>query len=482
MIINKIDDSSKGKTFSLRDITKGSLPQDFTKKDVEKEIHVVADGKVYKNAEAILKILEEYPAWRFFVRIGRLPLIRDILPIGYNFIAANRHFLIGPASRIYWLKIIVSVGFIFGLLLSLKLWVSSRFYPLTPILPISPLIPYPLDWIILLILFGILVTTILSSRPKSFIWASVTLVTLLVFLDQQRLQPWVYQYIFMLGALGLFSWKWDDARAKDTALNICRFIVASIYFWSGLQKVNPGFIGSVFPWMIAPVTQLFPVSTHSAFYAFGIFVPFIEMAIGIGLVTRKFRTIAIWFALAMCALVLWTLGPFGHDWNSVVWPWNVTMVILVVLLFAKTKNVPLQQIIWVKNSSFHKIVLVVFGILPLFYFFNVWDSYLSWSLYSGTTNESAIYMSNRAKEQLPDYIRQFVQIDNQGRNVLSIADWTFAELNVPPYPETRIFKNIARTICMAENDTREVVLVMRGRLSWFYQEGQQVLDCTQLMK
>lgn len=479
-IINMIDDSSKAAKFSIRDIRKESLPQAFTKQDVEKEIHVVADGKIYKNAEAILKILEEYPAWKFFVWIGRLPLIKEILRIGYKFVCANRHFLFGPATRIYWLKVVISFGFIFGLLLSVKLWLSSRFYPLTPILNIFPSIPYPIEWIIPLVLICLLAATILSSEPKPLIWSSVAVVSLLAFLDQQRLQPWVYQYAFMLGTLGLFSWKWDDSEGKNATLNACRFIVASIYFWSGLQKVNLEFMRSVFPWMVAPIAQLFPASMQPAFYILGLLVPFIEIAIGVGLLTRKFRNAAIWLALGMCVFVLWAIGPFGHDRNRVVWPWNITMAILVVILFAKTKNVPLSRILWVRHCAFHKVILVVFGLMPLFYFFNVWDSYLSWALYSGTTNKSAIYVSDRVKKRLPNYIQQFVQIDGGGRNFISISRWAFTELHVPPYPESRIFKSVAKNICRAASDPHEVVLVMRGRLSWFYPDGQQVLNCAQL--
>ena len=156
-IVGKIDDTSQGDKFSMKDITKEPLPSSFTRQDVEREMHVVgADGKIYRNAEAILKLLEPYPAWKFAVTVGRLPGIRHILPIGYGFVAANRRFLFGPASRIYWLKVIVSIGFLFGLLLSPNLWVSSRFYPLTPVLNVLPPIPYPLDWIIFFVLFGFL--------------------------------------------------------------------------------------------------------------------------------------------------------------------------------------------------------------------------------------------------------------------------------------------------------------------------------------
>jgi predicted DCC family thiol-disulfide oxidoreductase YuxK len=112
----------------MKDITKQPVPSTFTRQEVEREMHVVgADGKIYKNAEAILKLLQPYPAWKFVVTVGRLPGIKQILPVGYNFVAANRRFVFGRASRVYWLKIIVSIGFLLGLLLSPKLWVSSDF-------------------------------------------------------------------------------------------------------------------------------------------------------------------------------------------------------------------------------------------------------------------------------------------------------------------------------------------------------------------
>lgn len=481
VMINKVAASSKGARFDMQDITKATMPTNFTREDVEREIHVIgADGRTYTNADAMLEILSEYPAWRPFVWIGRLPLVRAILPLGYNFIAANRHFLFGPAARIYWLKVVVCIGFISGILLSLKLWVSTRFYPLTPLIDIFPPIPYPFDWIILFAVFLALVTTILVPRPRKFIWAVVALVTALAFLDQSRLQPWVYHYMFMLAALGLFSWKFDDTQGKDTTLNVCRFIVASIYFWSGLQKVNAQFFGDVYPWMVTPIAQLLPETAQPVILLLGMLIPFIEMGIGIGLLTSKLRNLAILLAVAMCTFVLWTIGPWGHNWNSVVWPWNLTMVALVFVLFIRTKNVPLFQMLWVRNYVFHKVILVVFGLLPLFYFFNFWDSYPSWSLYSGTINESVIKMSARVKNRLPPHIQSLVHEGPESEYVLVISDWSYDELNVPPYPETRIFKNIAWHICPLASDPREITLVMRGRLSWFYDEGRQVLNCSQL--
>src|ERR1700693_4288261 len=73
-IIGKVDGSSQGEKFSMRDIATEPPPQNIAKEDVEREIHVVgADETLYKNAAAILKILEAYRAWAALVWIGRLP-------------------------------------------------------------------------------------------------------------------------------------------------------------------------------------------------------------------------------------------------------------------------------------------------------------------------------------------------------------------------------------------------------------------------
>src|SRR3989344_4806837 len=249
VIIGKVDDSLQKGKFNPKDITKESLPQNFTKEQVEKEIHVVdSDGKVYKNAEAILKILEEYPRWKFLAKIGRLPVIKQLLPIGYKFIAANRHFIFGPASRIFWLKIVIVVGLIAGLLLSVKLWTNERFFPLAPVLDNFPAVPPSVETILFIILLGLLAAIFVFPKPQKLIFSALVIATIFAFFDQMRWQPWFYQYFFMLATIGLFSWNYSDTEKRQAVLNTSRLIVASIYFFSGLQKVNLAFMGGVFPW------------------------------------------------------------------------------------------------------------------------------------------------------------------------------------------------------------------------------------------
>src|SRR5436190_8594228 len=102
-IMSQVRASEQHGEFQLRDMhADPAMP--FDKAAVAREMHLVdAEGGVYRGAAAILEILGRYPRWAFVAGIGRSPLLRPLLPLGYGIVALNRRFLFGPASRIFWL-------------------------------------------------------------------------------------------------------------------------------------------------------------------------------------------------------------------------------------------------------------------------------------------------------------------------------------------------------------------------------------------
>src|ERR1700722_18236007 len=190
--------------------------------------------------------------------------------------------------RLFRLQAAVSAGLMAGLLLSPRLWMSTRFYPLTPLaLFLKPLL-FPLDYAAYLLLLGLLAAAAVPLKSRWWIAGSLLLLAALCAQDQSRLQPWCYQYAFMLIALRL--------QASES-FNTCRLIVAAIYFWSGAQKLNPYFASSTFAYLAHPLAAHFPALAIQAGYA----APFIEMACAVGLLTRKFRAPAIAMLVAMHA-------------------------------------------------------------------------------------------------------------------------------------------------------------------------------------
>jgi hypothetical protein len=360
-------------------------------------------------------------------------------------------------GRLLWLKALLALALLGEFLLSFRLWGGSRHYPPTPVwdgLPeISPLVSR--IWFVGLL--ALLVVVAVARRPRWYIVSFVLLAGLLSLWDQSRWQPWFYQQTFMLAALAVYPWGSEDATKRRTAVNALRLIVASTYFWSGLQKLNAGFFDEVFPYLMEPVVALLPGFPEGLVRPAAIAVPFVESGIGVLLLTRL-RNAGVVLALCMHAFILFAIGPLGQEVNTVVWPWNVAMMGSTILLFWRTERFTIKDVVIPSASPFHAAVLLLFGVMPLFSFFGLWDSYLSASLYSGNTKEGVLYVSEDIGRELSGEVPDRA-LRSDG-NTLDIFAWSMEELNVPPYPETRIYKSVAGHVCARAGRPSEVSLVV----------------------
>ena len=129
--------------------------------------------------------------------------------------------VLDASKRLLYLRVAIVAATIAGMLLSHKLWLSARLYPLTPVFPFLKPIPSPFDYI----LFGAALLALAASAiTPRLIPIFATLAVVLTVCDQSRLQPWFYEYFFLLLAVAFAS------------PNACRLIVAATYFWSGIDR------------------------------------------------------------------------------------------------------------------------------------------------------------------------------------------------------------------------------------------------------
>ncbi len=78
--------------FELINVHTAELPEGFDRSKMLEEIYLATpDGKVHKNADAILVILHSYWYLRPLVWIGRLPGFVHILRYLYGLLARNRY-------------------------------------------------------------------------------------------------------------------------------------------------------------------------------------------------------------------------------------------------------------------------------------------------------------------------------------------------------------------------------------------------------
>ena len=368
----------------------------------------------------------------------------------------------------------VAIGFSF--LLSWKLWLSSRLFPLAPVSNHLPEIPYPIDYIWFLSLLALLAVVILLPRSRKLVLILVFLAALLSLWDQTRWQPWFYQYLFMLAAFGLLVSKKNDNEGNRAALDACRLIVASIYLWSGVQKLNVTFIREIWP----DIAAFLPSSWQAAVAHFPpyliLMIPFVEIFVGLGLLTRRLRNGAVLVALATHLAILILLIASGE--NVVVWPWNVAMALFVWILFWRDKETTARRIVIGKNA-FQVLVLILFGVLPSLSFFGLWDSYLSSALYSGNTYQTAVYLGPAVLARLPAAIHPHVWQKSEPF-FLDMNRWAYAELRVPVYPEPRVFRQVAKRICKYAEGERLSLWIKQKPHPLTGSFGSEYYDCESL--
>ena len=379
-----------------------------------------------------------------------------------------------PAQRLRLLRVVVAIALICGLLLSWRLWISSRLFPSAPLLGL-PKIPFPIDYICLVALIALLVSIAARTNARCLISFEILSAVLLCF-DQMRWQPWFYQYFFLIAGLTVFAWRKPNPKVTTMVFNSSAIIVLSTYFWGGVQKLNAAFLKESWPDFSNGFFHLL-LRTRSMPSLLGLSVPLLEISIAAGLLSRRFRNISVILAIIAHLIILLFLSASGE--NTVVWPWNVAMAMFVAILFWQNKDLNVRKL-FSPRHPLHAVVWILFAIMPVFNLVGLWDSYLSFALYSGNNHRAVIYVSQSVSDQLPASIRSYTWLQTEPK-FLDINRWSFGELNVPVYPEPRVFRQITRNVCGLAENSRDIKLALWDQPDLITaHRDYQVYDCDHL--
>lgn len=323
-------------------------------------------------------------------------------------------------SKVRIVEISLSVSLLIGILMSFNLWNSNREIPYCSISDSLNNYAALLSDVSISILLLLLILSLFFSKPiiKCFI---ILFLLLSVSIDINRLQPWVYIYILM------FVFTFFNNKEVFTLLNIILF--SSIYFWSGLHKINQSFLYETY----YPLLKTFGVSEVKFFLEenwIGYALPVFEICLGIGLILIKTRRVTVYLIILFHFCVIIYLSPLIGNKNGVVIPWNLEMSFICFLIFYNNDVKFLEINKLLKKDKF--ILLSVFafvGIFPVLNFFSLWDDYLSFSLYSAKNKLFYIAISDKYLNRLDESFREsYLELDKNvsGGKVVDMNKYFFS--------------------------------------------------------
>jgi hypothetical protein len=376
-------------------------------------------------------------------------------------------------TKKHWIYIVVTIGFLVQIYLSQLLWYGeNRAFFLIPMFENLPLTIGNIGNMIFII--GLLVSLIIGLfYNKRFLVGGVLVFLALLFLqDLTRVQAWSYQY-FLTFLVLFIDWK----KPNKILIPTLQLILIFTYFWSGIQKLNPHYVDNVHPFLFTAFEWLEPFGNNPKFgYVSAVF----ELLIGVGLFFRQTQRISVILAIGMHLSIFAIIGPWGLDWNEIVYPWNFVMIFLLPILFwnklEKSEKIPFSDLIA------RALIVILIGILPVFNLFTRFPETISMTMYNGTTSEISVYYQG---DTIPNCIPKITQADiypTRFGNQLSLDDWGIDELNVPIYDLPTYARKFGKQFCDCLENQENAGVKIINRKRWERENSiiTEKIDCSEL--
>lgn len=332
---------------------------------------------------------------------------------------------------------ITCLFWIFTKFFSYNLWHADRLYPLVPPFEFLDGIPnfvhLGLFWVAI-----IGMALIIFKSNKYLILFTLLVEFCSCMLDQNRWQPYEYQYFITL--VFFFCYRNNSKQF----INYFSFLIAVIYLHSGLHKLTGAFLYSVWENMI--LHRFFGLEHHEInnllIHYSGLSLGLIEFISAIGLLFFKRRKLFALLLIGMHIFILLLISPTGLNYNSIVWPWNIIMILFLFILFYKENGNDISFPDLLKG--YNKIHFVYLGILPFFCMIGWYDNFLSFNLYSGTLKKLEICIENteKATEYKPFFSEHSKYCKLQ--KAIKVNNWSLQEMNIITYPEERFLLGIIK--------------------------------------
>lgn len=331
-------------------------------------------------------------------------------------------------QRLYFIRVIVSLGLFFSFYLSISLWGSDHFFPAVPVLQ-SISIDTPWHYGLMVASSLCLLCSLVFYNTRLFIVLSLIINVFMVLLDMNRLQPWFYIYNAILFIFLFYDGRVDNPNRFTSLFILIQLIVASVYVFNGLnQLTNPLFVVSDFYDVISPLKKILSERQFLFFLKMGKIVPFIPIFIGVGMLIRPVKYLAISLAAVMHLSLFVLLFPSAANTNYALWFMNLVFACMIFFLFSgETRQRYFSPAVLFTRPLFYA-VCVAFWIMPALPGQSVWPESLCFNFKSGVSATRNLQLSEPDYQNLPHYIRAFC-VKGSNAYVLRVNAWCSHELN-----------------------------------------------------
>jgi hypothetical protein len=334
-------------------------------------------------------------------------------------------------KQISYLMKVIAFFWLLAKIWSYKTWITERVYPVIPPIDILKNVPDFLHQF----LFGFSILALLAVLCfKIKRWLLIVLFVSEIIscsLDTVRWQPWEYMYLCFLLMTIINFYK------PKNILGLSHLFLVSIYLFSGLHKLNRDFLSSV--WLNMFLVDFLGLSMgfilkYKLFFI-GLLIPVTEVVLAILLLVLKSKRKISYFLIVMHLSVLILIGPLGLKYNSVIWPWNLAMISILIIIYVKpiefSRNSIVPNLYW----------LVLWFVMPVFSLFGRWYQYFSFNLYSGKGDQVYICVSENEQELAPYFESQKTSLCKE-QACIDLQNWALEEIKSVPIPEAEINRKI----------------------------------------
>ena len=276
---------------------------------------------------------------------------------------------------------------------------------------------------------------ICSPHKKRMLYGLLGMVILFL-ADINRLNSWSYFYLILWLLFYL-----SESSQTSFLLPFVMF-VSLVYIWSGIHKINPHYYYNEFQWQMGILSITKPLE-HS--HLFSKIIPLAEIIFGILLWFRRTRIWGVYLLIGMHLYII--LSLLTAKWNYVVIPWNLCMIICLILI--RKESFDLQKV-WTIIPKMLKITLCTVGILlPALFCIDQINYGFAFTMYSGRNVYGNILLTPSDARKIDDKLKSKL-IPYDGDYRIDIKEYGYQHYHAPPnyseYAYKKLFYGLSKNL------------------------------------